>query len=101
MTTLVASDRVTQRIHVLERLAATAIAMRAVELEVEDEGSRSLLHDALSELRFTIAELRDLLGPEHQQDDPSGASDQADGSAPESDEEDPVVVMVRERMRHK
>ena len=81
MTTLVANDRI-QRIHILESLAATAIAMRGVELEVQDEAPRSLLHDALAELRVTIAELREIL-------------------VPESAQEDPVVAMVRDRMRHK
>jgi hypothetical protein len=58
-----------QRIHILERLAATAIAMHAVELEMTDSSSRPLLHDALDELRSTIAELRGLLTD----DEPSAA----------------------------
>lgn len=92
MSTLVANDRITQRIHILESLAATAIAMRGVELEVEDEGPRALLHDALAELQVTIAELRELLGSE---------SNEEDALAPESVQEDPVVAMVRERMHHR
>lgn len=59
-----------QRIHILERLAATAVALHAVELRMTD-ASRPLLHDALEELRSTIIELRGLLTePEPQEPDP-------------------------------
>jgi HPt (histidine-containing phosphotransfer) domain-containing protein len=56
-----------QRIHILERLAATAIALHAVELEMT-AASRPLLHDALDELRSTIIELRGLLTEDEPQE---------------------------------
>ncbi|MCU1378818.1 MAG: hypothetical protein JWN29_1801 [Acidimicrobiales bacterium] len=56
-----------RRIHILERLAATAIAIHAVELEMSD-ASRPLLHDALDELRSTIIELRGFLTEDEPQE---------------------------------
>src|SRR5437899_2598698 len=75
MTRVDADERVDQRTLILESLAATAAAMRGVELQLTAEVPRRLLSDAISELNRTIAELRRMAIVEKGPDEPDPTLD--------------------------